>query len=116
MFYMNPPNQPVAIGCAAVAVLALIWMVAWKIHNLGEGLKITTKRTIETKGLLSKATSEVLHADIRNIQVKQSFLDRVWNVGTLGLSSSAEHEDEIEMRNVPNPMKVRGVIDLYRPM
>ena len=88
----------------------------WKVHTLSEGLRITTKRTVEIKGLLSKATSEVLHADIRNIQVEQTFFERVCNVGFLSLSSSAENQDVVEMSDVPDPGKVKSIIDLYRPM
>jgi hypothetical protein len=113
---LNPTNPAVAIGAGAVGVLALLGLIVWKVHTLGEGIRVTTKRVIETKGLLSKATSEVRHVDIKNIQVEQSFLDRVWNVGTLKLSSSGENEDPIEMADMPDPAKVREVIDLYRPL
>jgi uncharacterized membrane protein YdbT with pleckstrin-like domain len=117
IFFMTAmPNPPVAIGCGVAAVITIIGFIAWKIASLSQGLKITTKRTIETKGLLSKATSEVLHADIKNIQVRQSFMDRILNVGNLALSSAAENEDEITMTDCPNPGKVRDVIDLYRPL
>ena len=107
---------PLAILCFAGAGLALLWLLVWKIHTLGEGLKITTKRTIDQHGLFSKDTSDVLHVDIKNIQIKQSFMDRIWNVGQIALSSSAEHEEEILIKDVPNPEKVRQIIDLYRQL
>jgi hypothetical protein len=107
---------PLAILCFAAAALALLWLLIWKIHTLGDCLKITTKRTIDQHGLFSKDTSDVLHVDIKNIQIKQSFLDRVWNVGQIALSSSAEHEEEILIKDIPNPEKVRQIIDLYRQL
>ncbi|HYE62093.1 MAG TPA: PH domain-containing protein [Phycisphaerales bacterium] len=116
LVYLNPRHLPLGGTSAAIAIVALKVFIIWKVHTLSEGLRITTKRVIETKGLLSKATSEVRHADIKNVQVEQTFLDRVWNVGTLKLSSSGENEDPIEMRDMPNPAKVRDVIDLYRPL
>jgi len=112
----NPANPAMGVISVVVGVIAILGMGVWKVHTLGEGIRITTKRVIETKGLLSKATSEVRHVDIKNIQVEQSFLDRVWNVGTLKLSSSGENEDPIEMADMPNPAAVRDVIDLYRPL
>ncbi len=107
-------NRMAATGSAAAALLGLIGFVAWKIHNLSTGLKITTKRTIEAKGLFSKATSDVLHTDIKNIQIRQTFGQRMMRVGLLAMSSSAENEDEISMEDVPNPERVRFIIDLYR--
>lgn len=110
------PHSAAAIACLALAAIALLWLIFWKIHTLGEGLKITTKRTIDRHGLFSKETSDVLHVDIKNIQIRQSFIDRLWGVGSIALSSSAEHEDEIEINNVPHPEKVREIIDLYRQL
>jgi hypothetical protein len=107
---------PIAIGCFVAAALALLWLMVWKVHTLSDSLKITTKRTIDQHGLLSKNTSDVLHVDIKNIQINQSFMDRIWNVGQIALSSSAEHEEEIVIRDVPNPEKIRQVIDLYRQL
>jgi hypothetical protein len=109
-------SSPLAVTCLAIALLALLWLAAWKVRTLGEGLKITTKRTIDQHGLFSRDTSDVLHVDIKNIQIKQSFVDRLWNVGQIALSSSAEHEEEILIRNVPDPDKVRQIIDLYRQL
>lgn len=102
-----------AFAASGISVLILL---VWKLMTLDAGLKITTKRTVERRGLLSRATSEVLHADIRNVQVEQTFWQRVWNVGTLSISCAAENEDEIRMTDVPKPDTVRRVIDLYRPL
>ena len=91
--------------------------VLWKIRTLGEGLKITTKRTIDHHGLFSKDTSDVLHVDIKNIQIKQSFpgpglergRDCPFELG--GARGRNPHQ-----KRVPNPEKVRQVIDLYRQL
>lgn len=116
VFFTTTAAIPLAIVCAALAALALLWLLVWKIHTLGDSLKVTTKRTIDQHGLFSKDTSDVLHVDIKNIQIKQSFMDRLWNVGQIALSSSAEHEEEIVLKDIPNPEKVRQIIDLYRQL
>ncbi len=117
MFTTGTANMmPAAVACGAAGILAFLCLLIWKIHTLSESLQITTKRTIDKHGLFSKDTSDVLHTDIKNIQIKQSFLDRVWNVGQLALSSSAENEEEIVIKNIPNPEKVRQIIDLYRQL
>lgn len=104
-----------AIG-AVVVVLAAASLGVWKLKTLGAALEITNKRTVMRKGLLSRATSEVVHDNIRNVQVTQTFWQRVWKVGTLGLSSSGQDGIEIEIGDIPNPDKVREVIDAYRPL
>ncbi len=107
---------PVAIACGVAFVLGLVWLGIWKILALEVRLEITTKRTIERRGLFSKQTTEVMHADIRNFQLSQTFWQRMLNVGTIGISSAANEDVEIVMKDVPKPEEVRKMIDLYRPI
>ncbi len=110
-------SRPWAMWLGVAAVLAaIVAMVVWKVLTLAAGLEITTKRTIERKGLFSRATSEVLHDNIRNIQVDQTFVQRVFNVGSIGISSSGQDGIEVHMDAVPKPKELQRTIDLYRPL
>ena len=112
-------EAPVAWGaglCALATVGAFAWLAVWWVACLGYTLEVTNKRTIRRIGLLSKDTSEVLHDNIRNFQVHQSLWERVWKVGSIGISCSGQDGVEITMDKVPNPAEVRRVIDLYRPL
>lgn len=111
-----PGGQPAAIGCGVAFAVGLLWLGIWKLAAMEVRLEITTKRTIERKGILSKETTEVMHADIRNFQLTQTFWQRILNVGTIAISSAANHEVEIEMKHVPRPNEVRKMIDVYRPI
>ena len=104
----------IASGLGVVVVLGLLGF--WKLQTLAAALEITNKRTVHRQGLLSKATSEVVHDNIRNVQVTQTFWQRLWNVGTLGLSSSGQDGIEIEITDIPRPERVREIIDAYRPL
>jgi len=107
---------PLAIAVWALALIAGGWLGVWKFLTYGETLEITNKRSVLHLGILRKNTSEVVHDNIRNVQVDQSFWNRIWNVGTMGISSSAQSGVEINAKNIPKPHHVRKVIDLYRPM
>lgn len=98
-------------GLASLATLAI-----WKVKTLTAGLEITNKRTIERRGLLSRASSEVVHDNIRNLQITQTFWQRLWHVGKIGLSSSGQDGIEIELGDLANPHKIRKIIDTYRPL
>jgi uncharacterized membrane protein YdbT with pleckstrin-like domain len=107
--------QPVWFwGGAAAAIAALIVLGFWKIATLDHSIEVTTRRTIETKGILSRSTSEVRHQDVRNIQVTQSFIQRLFNVGTIGISSAGQDDLEIVVHDLPQPRKVRDAIDRLR--
>lgn len=109
-------NSAGLIVSGIAGVLALGSLLVWKISNLGSALEITNKRSIERVGLFSKFTSEILHDDIRNIQVTQSFKERMLGIGTIGISSAGQDGVEIVVKDIRSPDKIREVIDLYRPM
>jgi len=88
----------------------------WWIDRLSASLEITTKRTIMHRGFFSKSSSEVVHDNIRNIQIDQSFLQRVMKVGRIGISSSGQDGIELQVNHLLKPDYLREVIDLYRPL
>ncbi len=104
------------IICLLVFLAAAITMLVWFLKTMSACLDITTKRTTESHGLFSRATSEVLHDNIRNIAVKQSFIDRVFNVGQMEISSSGQSGIEITMKDIRDPHGVRETIDKYREL
>ena len=108
---------PGLITFGVVALLAWAFLGIWYLnHTVSRSIRITNKRTIERRGLLSRSEDEVLHDHVRNIQVDQSFVERIFNVGRIGISSSGQAGIEIEMRDLPDPDRIREVIDLYRPL
>jgi hypothetical protein len=116
MLLMNPVSWTGAAIAGIIGLACAVTLGIWKIITLGETLAISNKRTIERNGILSKRTTEVRHRDIRNIQIHQTFAQRMFNVGRLGISSSGQDEIEIVVDDLPDPQKIRRIIDLYRPM
>ena len=88
----------------------------WWFDRLGASLEITTKRTIMHRGIFSKSSSEVVHDNIRNIQINQSFLQRMTQVGKIGISSSGQDGVELQVNHLKDPDNLRKIIDLYRPL
>lgn len=102
---------------AGVVALAAIGYLGWrKIEKLSASLEITNKRVIERKGIISRFVSEIRHSDIRNVQVQQSIFDRIMGVGHIGISTAGQEGFEIELKDIPNPERLRKVLDLYRPL
>ncbi len=114
LLVLSPGNPVVGIGSAVVGLIALVTLLAWRVAASGEVLEITNKRTMGRTGILSKSTSDVMHKDVRNIQVRQTFRQRLLNIGELCVSSAAEDDHEILVQDIPRPNRVREIIDLYR--
>lgn len=102
--------------CLLVFLAAAVTMLVWFLKTMSACLEVTTKRTTESHGLFSRATSEVLHDSIRNIAVKQSFVDRIFNVGLVEISSAGQAGIEVSMKDVRDPHGVRETIDKYREL
>jgi membrane protein YdbS with pleckstrin-like domain len=105
---------PLAVALGVLALISIVVLIAWKVQNLNDGLLITTRRVVDREGILSRNTSEILIKDIRHVMVKQSFVERMFNVGTLALSSASDDGVEISMDHMAKPNDVKRVIDLYR--
>ncbi|HYE03538.1 MAG TPA: PH domain-containing protein [Phycisphaerales bacterium] len=103
-----------AIACGAAALIPLAVLCIWKVRTLDQTLEITNKRVVARRGLLSRATSEVGHEHIRNVQIDQSFWQRLWGVGTVGISSAGQSDIEISLPDIPRPLRVKEIIDAYR--
>lgn len=115
-WFGSQANVWAAGGCLVVMFACLAAFAWWRLLKRTTFLRITTKRTVESVGLFGKSTSEILHKDIRNFTVTQTFWQRLWGVGSIGIDSAADDAQEIVMHDVPNPKGVHRVIDLYRPM
>lgn len=99
--------RPVALVCGVLfgllSLSSLAYMVYWLISVRNDTLQITNERTIWERGILDRATSEVQHDDVRNIQIKQTFLERILGVGNIAISSAGQDEMEIEIHAIPDP-------------
>lgn len=115
LFFIGAPLAgagPIVGGVLAGA--GLLWLAAWWVQTRTVALIITNKRTTLRRGILSRETSEMLHDRIQDIQITQSFLQRVWKVGRIGISSSGESGIEIDAQDLPDPVRLREIIDAYR--
>lgn len=110
MFRNHPIWFSVSVLLCVVGVGVVILLVWW-IQCLGTTLTVTTEQTTLRRGILSKYTNDVFHENVRNIQVGQTFLQRLLDVGYVGISSAGQAGVEIEVHGIPHPEKVKELID-----
>lgn len=95
----------------AVVVCSLLVIAYWYLISAATRLTVTDNRTIFRQGIIQRATSEVQHDDVRNIQIEQKFLQRLVGVGDIGISSSGQDDLEIVAEALPDP---GGIVRLIR--
>lgn len=72
--------------------------------------RVTLDSVVEEQGLLSKVSSEIRIQDIRNIVVKQSFVDRLLRMGCVTFSSAAGNGVEVKFHKVNNPNEIKVLV------
>ena len=110
-------NRPVEFTLTCLLSLigvGLVIFLVWWLRCKGTQLTVTNERTRLRKGLLSRSIVEVWHQDVRHVQLNQSFFQRVFGVGTLGISSAGDSGLEIEVAGIPDPEGVKNLIDQHR--
>jgi len=104
--------SPMALQWVGLALMLVgsLWLGVWWLQTRTQELKVTSKRTIQRSGLISRFTSEVQHDDVRNIQVDQNFYQRLVGVGDLAISSAGQSNLEIKITGISRPDQVAKVI------
>ena len=110
MFRSNPIAFLLCVLLIPVFGLGLAMLFFWWLDTLGTTLTVTDQRTILRKGLLSKFTTEVFHVDVRNIQLGQTFFQRIFGVGHIGISSAGQAGIEIEVDGIPTPNVIKEIL------
>jgi uncharacterized membrane protein YdbT with pleckstrin-like domain len=94
--------------------VGLVILFVWWIKSQNTTLIVTDKRTILQQGILSRHTNEVMHSHVRNIQINQSPMQRIFNTGTIKIASAGTGDIEISASGIPSPNRIKAVIDHYR--
>jgi uncharacterized membrane protein YdbT with pleckstrin-like domain len=97
---------------AALVILAVVGMIVltWWLRCRYSTLTVTEKRSILDTGYLSRATNELRHVDVRNIEVNQTFLQRLFGTGSIEISTAASDEGEIAISGILEPQRVATLI------
>ena len=112
--FRNSPILFVLSLILCLVVVGIVILLVWYLRCKGTQLTVTNKRTTLRTGILSKHINEVFHRDVRNVRLSQSFWQRILGVGSLELSSAGQSDVEISVSGMPDPEKVKSLINKYR--
>ena len=113
MFRNNPLGFVLTVLLCVVGI-GLIVLLLWWLSTKATTLTVTDERTILRRGLLSKQLNEVWHRDVRNVQLTQTFWQRIFGTGTLEISSAGQADVEIRVTGIPDPDEVKAIIDRHK--
>lgn len=99
---------PFIVGPMLIAFSAMI-VCSWALSALSYRLYVTDDAVVSERGLLSRSKTRVAIASIRSVSVRQSLTDRMFNVGTVSVSTIGD-EPEIVARGMPEPAKLEALL------
>ncbi len=104
-----PPMVGTVVALGGIA-LALGFILKWFIESRVVSLTLTNERIIYRTGLITRRTSEVRHADVRNIRINRNLFERLLGFGDMSVSSAGQDDMEIEIHDVPDPESIAQFI------
>jgi uncharacterized membrane protein YdbT with pleckstrin-like domain len=114
MFRNDPLRYIVFVLLIPVFGIGLVLLFFWWLDSRAKTLIVTERRTILRKGIFSKSLNDIQNEDVRNIQVTQTFFQRLMGVGNVSISSAGQATVEIYARGMPDPDSVRQFINQSR--
>ena len=109
MFRNHPFWFIVCVMLVLAFGLGLVILLGWYVQTKASRLSLDERTLLYEQGLLSKVRSEIHVDSIRSLTVRQSFVNRIFGVGTVEVYTAGD-EPEIVASGLPDPNKVRELI------
>lgn len=92
-----------------LAACILVWLYLF-IVSRSHRLVITDNEVRYEEGLLSKRHAEIGLRSVRSVRVNQTFFQRILGVATVEFYSAGD-VPEISIKGLPNPHRIRELVD-----
>ena len=103
-------DQTTWFGLAAAIILAVGLAKGW-LERVGTLYTVTDRRIVIRHGILSRK-ERAAHIDrVQNVNLSQSFLDRIFGVGTLDFDTAGTEDSDFKFRGIADPHELRTRID-----
>lgn len=109
MFKNHPLGFILSILLIPAFGLGLLILMYWYVQTRATKLTVTDKEVILEQGLLNKRHSEVNLSSVRAVKVSQSFLQRMFGVGSIEIYTAGDIP-EIVASGLPDPNRIRELI------
>lgn len=100
-YYDMTIEREVILGLGVACVLGIKFT---ELHRMGHYYKVTCNHLLHSKGIISKDVKRVFLPTISDIDLQQSFFQRIFNYGTVVVYRYGE-KGVIEIKNINSPMK-----------
>jgi membrane protein YdbS with pleckstrin-like domain len=101
------PDFLLLLALAGIALLALL-QIAWRNLRLRAiGYVVTTQRVRVIAGIFSKDIQEIELFRVKDTQVQQGFIPRLFGLGTITILSGDKRNPTLVLRGIPHAIELR---------
>lgn len=104
------PGYGLMYAAWGVLVLVLLRIVYAAIDRAVRVHRLTDRRVVSRYGILSTVRSELMLDRVQHLVVVRTLVERLFGIGSIGISSAGTGHVEIVWRGVENPERVREMI------
>jgi uncharacterized membrane protein YdbT with pleckstrin-like domain len=108
MFRGDPIKFIVALILIPIVIGIVAMLVLW-LRSIGERISISDRFILVERGILNKDRTETPIAGVRAINIRQSFIDRIFNVGRIEIYTTGD-EPEATIAGIAAPNRVRDIV------
>lgn len=109
MFRNNPIGFIVAVILIPAAGIGLVILIYWYFKAHATRMTIADNAVHIERGLFSKEHIDIDARKIRTVTVKQTFWQRIFNVGMIEIFTGGD-DAECTLMGMPDPNKVRELV------
>lgn len=110
MIRARPIGFAFSVALIPVYGLGIAILLYWWLSIVSSELVVTPQRVRKRAGILSNRVTELVHRDVKNIQVSQGPIQNFMGTGTLRLSSAGQAGIELTMTDIEDPQHIRDLI------
>lgn len=108
MFADDPGKFILAVLLVPLGV-GIVWLIAWYIKNRCILLTVGEERVLLSRGVFAKERIEIELDSIRTVEIDQTFVDRIFNVGILKIYTAGD-APELMQKGMPDPERLRSAL------
>ena len=102
-------QQNYQIASLVFWLVSIIFFLLWYLHIKSTKVTVTNYNISLEQGLLRKNRKQVDIDKVRNVEVDQSFIHRIFGVGYIKVYTAGD-QPEFEVGGLPNPNKIWALV------
>jgi len=107
--YVNEPGLWLGLSPLVITIAGLVWLLVWYIKNRCTLVTVGDERILLSQGVFAKERIEVELSSIRTVEIDQTLVDRIFNVGILKIYTAGDRP-ELKQGGMPDPERLRSAL------